>query len=374
MPEPFKNLFNKQLITGMGGHFAKAWVDFDQAGFTSMALKNLDNLELKERSVQITEAMRVFLPHDYPRAASIMLASLAPEEGYEISINTSNKGLVGWAVMPMVDYVGLYGLEHFDLSMTLFKEMTKRSSSEFGIRYFLIAEPQRTLAALASWLNDDNHHVRRLISEGTRSRLPWGMRLPAFIADPAPVLTLLEALKDDDEEYVRRSVANNLNDIAKDHPDIIAKIAQSWLKGAGKNRHRLVWHACRTLVKQGHKKTLKALGYTTPRVILESLEILTPRVNFGSALHFEVKLLSSIKKKQNLIIDYAVHHQKANGTTSAKVFKWKTMELKPIAMAALKRKHMIKKITTRRYYPGTHRLEILINGVSIGSEEFELLM
>ncbi|MBL4801886.1 MAG: hypothetical protein JKY45_08320, partial [Emcibacter sp.] len=175
-------------------------------------------------------------------------------------------------------------------------------------------------------------------------------------------------------EYVRRSVANNLNDIAKDHPDIVADIAKKWQKGADKNRQRLIRHACRTLIKQGHQKTLRALGYNTPHVTLDTLDILTPNVEFGTALIFKMSLTSLASHGQNLIIDYAIHHRKANGTTSAKVFKWKTLTLKPDATLNSERKHAIRKITTRTYYPGTHYLEILVNGLSLGRYDFNLNM
>ena len=375
MPEPFKNLFNETVITGMGGHFARAWPDFDQVGFVSTATDNLDALELKQRSDQITAAMAAFLPADFEHATAILLTSLAPDDEHGFKgDDASPRGISGWGVMPMTHYVGLYGSEYFELSMTLFKEMTKRSSSEFGIRYLLLEKPQRTLALLKEWTRDPNMHVRRLVSEGTRPRLPWGTRLQVFIADPTPLLPLLEALKDDDEEYVRRSVANNLNDIAKDHPDIVAGIAQAWLKNADKNRQRLIKHACRTLVKQGHKGALAALGYGPPRVEIKQLEILTRRVLFGNCVEFELFLASTSKQPQSLIIDYAIHHQKASGTTTAKVFKWKTITLKAQANHAASRRHPIRKITTRVYYPGLHSVEILINGVSYGRKDFELMM
>ena len=200
------------------------------------------------------------------------------------------------------------------------------------------------------------------------------MRLPAFMTDPAPVIHLLELLKDDDEEYVRRSVANNLNDIAKDHPDLVAEIASQWLKGAEKNRERLVRHACRTLIKQGHQATLKAFGYNKARVEVDKLEVLNSSVAFGSALEFELGLTSASADSQPLIIDYAIHHQKANGSTSPKVFKWKTLTLERHATLVAKRRHPMKMITTRVYYPGTHKLEILINGTSVGVVDFELII
>ncbi len=375
MGEPFKNLLNERIINGMGEHFTKAWPEFDSAAFSAMATKNLDDLELKQRSVQITEALTAFLPDNFESAAPILLASLASEGGGDTGGAEVNcRGIEGWAVMPMTHYVGLQGLTHFDLSMMLLKEMTKRSSSEFGIRFFLIAEPARTLSVLETWVGDSNVHVRRLISEGTRPRLPWAMRLPAFVKDPEPILPLLEALKDDGEDYVRRSVANNLNDIAKDHPNLVARIARQWLKGADKNRRRLIRHACRTLIKQGHKGTLKALGYGPPRVEMDMLRISTPRVAFGAALVFELSLTSTANRAQSLVVDYAIHHRKASGAMTPKVFKWKTTTLAPRATLRAKRKHAIRKITTRVYYPGRHRLEIFVNGVSLGIEDFELVM
>lgn len=374
MPEPFKNLFNEAVIHDLGQHFSSAWPEFDHAGFVNAAGKNLEALELKQRSDQITEAMACCLPDDYEHAATILMTCLAADENREHARKEKSTALNGMAIMPMTHYVGRYGLEHFDLSMSLFREMTKRFSSEFGIRYFLLAEPERTLATLTEWTSDADQHVRRLVSEGTRPRLPWGMQLPAFIEDPTPLLGLLEALRDDPEEYVRRSVANNLNDIAKDHPDLVAGLAADWLKGADTRRQKLVRHACRTLIKQGHKKTLAALGFAPPCIEIKHWEILTPRVAFGTRLQFELSLTSTSERPQPLIIDYVIHHRKANGNTTAKVFKWKTITLPARATHSAKRKHAMRKITTRRYYPGTHGLEILVNGVPHGRKEFELAM
>ena len=375
MPEPFKNFFNLETIDGMAAHFRRAWSDFDQAGFVRAASADLESLELKQRSARITAAMASHLPDDFERAGAIMLASLAPaHDGDTSGASLGAGGIAGWAVMPMTAYVGEHGLGHFDLSMTLLKEMTKRFSSEFGIRFFLLDDPERTLAKLMQWATDPDHHVRRLCSEGTRPRLPWAMQLPAFIANPAPLLPILDQLKDDPSEYVRRSVANNLNDIAKDHPDLVARIAARWLNGASRERQQLVRHACRTLIKQGHRPTLKALGYGRPKVTVTGLTIETPEVVFGDALAFNLVLASTSDAPQPLIIDYAIHHRKANGGTSAKVFKWKTVTLQPGERHETSRRHSIRKITTRQYYPGTHGLEILINGASVASDAFELII
>jgi 3-methyladenine DNA glycosylase AlkC len=373
--EPFKNLINKQVVETMAGHFALHYSDFDKQAFIATATNGLELLELKARTEHITQAMIEHFPADFEQAAKILLASLAPAQADKQSLEAiGDKGISGWAVMILSNYVALQGQGHFDLAMMLLKEMTKRASSEFAIRYFILQSPELTLAVFKDWVKDPDQHVRRLVSEGSRPRLPWAMQLPIFIEDPRPVIALLEQLKDDPEEYVRRSVANNLNDIAKDHPELVADIAQKWLQAASKNRQRLVRHACRTLIKNGHKKTLAALGYTSPAIHSAKVSVLTPKLLFGEALEFSLSLQSNASETQPLMIDYIVHHQKASGLTSAKVFKWSSTNLIPRKTLTLQKKHPIKQITTRVYYAGLHGLEVVVNGVSVGRADFELVM
>lgn len=372
MAEPLKYLFNEALVTGMADHFVRHWSEFDRQGFCAAVLNGFDDFELKQRSNRVREMMERFLPNDYDRTAEIMLASLAPDHNGDLAGATvTDQGIAGWAIAPMTEYAGQLGGDHFDTSMLLMKELTKRLTSEFGIRHIFLREPQRTIDLLATWTDDPSRHVRRLVSEGTRPRLPWAMRLPSLIEDPSPVLPLLEALKDDREEYVRRSVANHLNDIAKDHPDLVAGIAGNWLKGADRNRSRLVKHACRSLIKQGHTATLAALGYGKPSVEVAGLQV-THRLTLGEHIDFSLDILSTAETAQPLIVDYIIHHRKANGTTSPKVFKWKTFELGQDQQITLSKRHAIRPITTRTYYSGTHMLEIQINGESFAAAEFEL--
>lgn len=375
MAEPFKNLLSKKIIENMATHFKRQWPKFDTEGFVADATKDLDSLELKARTERITAMMIEYLPADFEKSGKIILASLGSPLNDEISARTADeKGIAGWAVMPLTHYVGLRGHNHFDLSMMLFKEMTKRASSEFGIRFFLLNAPEKTLSMLKTWTTDSNQHVRRLVSEGSRPRLPWAMSLPMYIKDPSPVIELLELLKNDDKEYVRRSVANNLNDIAKDHPDIVAGIAEQWMKDADKKRKKLITHACRTLIKNGHKKTLKILGFNPPKIRKASIDVLTPTVVFGNILQFTLSISSDCNHSQALMIDYVIHHQKANGNTSPKVFKWRTTTLPAKKTLTSTKTHAIKKITTRVYYPGAHAVEVMVNGVSVGAADFKLLM
>lgn len=375
MAEPFKNLLNENVIKGIASHFKRYYSSFNEKGFITDATKGLDALALKERSKRITDTMIQYLPADFEQAGKILFSSLGTPLEDDLSAGTiDDNGIAGWAIMPLTYYVALQGRAYFDLSMSLLKEMTKCATAEFDIRFFLIDCPEKTLAVLDDWAGDDNQHVRRLVSEGSRPRLPWAMHLPLFIKDPAPVIALLEKLKDDEKEYVRRFVANNLNDIAKDHPDLVADIAERWLKEASKERQKLVRHACRTLVKNGHSKALKVLGFNPPVIQQAKITILTPDVIFGSVLEFTLSLDSDSKQTQALMIDFIIHHQKANGTTSPKVFKWRTTSLEPNKTLALSKKHSIKKITTRKYYAGLHRVEVMVNGISVGKADFQLLM
>ena len=375
MAEPFKNLLSRDVIEGMASHFKKYTPNFDEKSFISDATKGLELLELKARTDRITDTMIKYFPANFEEAGKIILSSLGSPLGDDVSSGVvDSKGIAGWAITPLAHYVGLKGHKNFDLSMTLFKEMTKCASSEFGIRFFILEHPEKTLAVLKKWALDSNQHVRRLVSEGSRPRLPWAMHLPMFIEDPTPVIKILEILKDDESEYVRRSVANNLNDIAKDHPDIVAGIAEKWMVNASTERIKLIRHACRTLIKNGHIKTLAVLGYKQPRIRETNIEILTPVVVFGEALEFSISIDSSSSQDQQLMIDYVIHHQKANGKTSPKVFKCRTANLLKNKTLKITKKHPIKKITTRVYYAGLHSIEVIINGVSMGKSNFQLTM
>ena len=369
MPEPFKAVFNRDLVAAIGHHLARHDSAFDADRFCALAGAGLDDLELKARSAQITAALEACLPADFPRACTLLIAALAPHpEG----ARADAQGLRGWAIMPMADFVAARGLDHFDLSMRTLAAMTSRFTSEGAVRPFIAADSERAMTWLLDWAGSPDPHVRRLASEGSRPRLPWFMQLRVFVADPAPLLPLLTRLRDDPSEYVRRSVANNLNDIAKDHPDLVAAIAADWMAEASPERARLIRHACRTLIKQGHPEALAALGFSPAQVALEALLVRTPVVRFGGALDFEAVLVSRGSAPQRIALDYIVHHVKGSGETRPKVFKWKVLTLKPDASLTLVRRHPMRPITTRRYHDGLHRVEIVANGRVLGSAAFRL--
>jgi 3-methyladenine DNA glycosylase AlkC len=373
MAEPLKNYFSHEVITQIGAIFSRADRAFDEGEYQRIACSNLETLELKGRVLQIMDALDATLPADFDAFADRVLASLhASEDTSSEGISFDGSGVCGFAAWPVTDLVTRRGIDVPEKALPVLKEATKRFTAEFAIRRFLIEHQNYTLSVLNGWVEDPNRHVRRLVSEGTRPRLPWGLRLQDFVVDPAPIMPFLEALRDDREDYVRRSVANSINDIAKDHPDRVGKLAGHWLKGASAERERLVRHACRTLIKAGHKETLKAFGYIGEGAVDCTLRLSTPVVAYGDSLEFEIELSGEFEGRA-VMLDYAIHFVKANGGRAPKVFKWKDVASAGRTLAASKR-HAIKPITTRRYYPGEHLVEIWVNGVSVASAPFTLTM
>lgn len=371
--EPLKNQFSPGLVSCLAGHLKKHLPDFDNVAFESSILSELERLELKARVQCIADALQRVLPKDRARRNRVLLAIMHPLEDADSQLQSNHEGIRGWGMLPLSAVIGQHGIDDFESSLALLKEMTTRFSTEFDVRYFLLEDQDRALKIMATWVKDPNRHVRRLVSEGTRPRLPWAMQLPRLIADPKPVLPLLKALRDDEESYVRRSVANHLNDISKDHPDLVADVARTWMKGGDENRKKLLRHACRSLIKQGHASTLEAFGYPEPQIQLQELTIATPAVTFGQNLEFEVRFQSLSDSAQPLIVDYVLHFKKAKGHLAAKVFKWTTRTLEPNQEVVLKRSHAIRQVTTRKYYEGAQALSLRVNGRDFGYKMFQLV-
>ena len=372
--EPFKNLFDRALVAAIGDRLAALDPRFDRTAFVAEATDGLEALELKARSARITRALERRLPADFATACDLLVAALHPQADAPPGAGPGGaSGLRGWAAMPMADFVAARGLGDFDRAMATLAEMTRRFTAEFAVRPLLAADPARGMAFMRTWARDPDWRLRRLASEGCRPRLPWGMRLRGFVADPAPVLEVLELLKDDPSDDVRRSVANNLNDIAKDHPDLAAGVAAAWLDGASPERRRLVRHALRGLVKAGHAAALAALGHGPAPVRLDALDLATPVVRFGRALEFAATLRLDADAPREIALDYVVHHRKARGELTPKVFKWKVLTLAPGAPLRLTRRHPMRQITTRVYHDGPHRLEIVANGAVLGGADFALV-
>lgn len=364
-----KDFFNEPLVREIGASIKRVHPTFDAKGFVKNGLDGLDRLELLDRGWHLAEALQRYLPQPFAKAADVLVASLGPEHA-----GTDSFGMAPFRYLPHVFFVQKYGLDDFEAAMRAQYELTKRFSAETSIRAYLIRHPEQTYARLVEWASDANAHVRRLVSEGSRPRLPWAPRLPAFQEDPAPVIALLERLKDDPERYVQRSVANNLNDIGKDHPEIAIEVCRRWLEEATPARAWIVRHALRSLVKKGHRAALELLGVgAEPAVEIGAPRLDPPDVRLGGKLRFTFELASTADEVQDLLVDYAVHFVKANGTTSPKVFKLRRITLAPSQRIELGGNVSFETLTTRKPYPGLHRIDVLVNGATHRLTEFEVL-
>jgi 3-methyladenine DNA glycosylase AlkC len=281
-------------------------------------------------------------------------------------------GLAGWILWPVGEYVARRGMDTPERALTLLHAMTQRFTAEFALRPFVLAHPSLVFHTLSNWVNDPSEHVRRLVSEGTRPRLPWGIQLKPLIADPSPALPLLDALLDDPSPYVRRSVANHLNDIARDHPALVTAFVERHLPGASAERRALLKHASRTLIKQGDVRLLHAWGMGQAFRGTVALALSPKRLALGGSVQLTVTVTSRARTAQALTIDYRVHHRKANGEASPKVFKGWVVQLAPGATVTLTKRHAVKPITTRRYYAGRHVVDVQVNGTIVADAAFQL--
>jgi 3-methyladenine DNA glycosylase AlkC len=369
MAEPLKNSFGPDVPVRIADMVERVFPEFDRELFLQSALDGYGELELTPRARHISDALAQVLPSDRDRAIRIIVDSLGPEIGWD-----ELTGMESFLFLPYVFFVADHGLDCFETSMRAQYVLTKRFTAEFSIRAFIERYPKETLERLGEWARDPNVHVRRLVSEGTRPRLPWAARLPSFQEDPSPVLELLEVLKDDRDEYVRRSVANNLNDISKDHPELVVEVTSRWWLEASEDRKRLVRHALRTLVKAGNAGALAVLGFSADSPIEIRAASCTPDViEIGEKVRIEVDLENTSDQDAGALIDLRIYFVKANGSTSPKVFKGAELTLEARGVATVRKLISLAQHTTRKHYAGAHRVEVMINGVAHPGAEFEIV-
>jgi len=357
MPKLLKDLYNKKLISSLSRELKKVYPSFNSEKFSKHVFsKEWKNKELKQRMRHITETLHEFLPGDYSRAISIL--------------KPVSEKFTGFEYMFFQDYVEVYGLGDFNTSIPALEHFTKYASSEFAVRPFIVKYPDKMMRQMEKWATSDNHHVRRLASEGCRSRLPWAMALPEFKKNPSPILKVIEKLKNDESEYVRRSVANNLNDMSKDNPAITLKIAKAW-KGKSENTDKLVKHACRTLLKASNQQALRLFGCGNPKDIQLHKFKCARKVEMGERVEFSFSLKTDKKNLGMLRIEYAIDFVRSKGKTGRKVFKISEGDYVGSAKDIVKY-YSFKPISTRRYYPGKHGISILVNGEVMADSDFIL--
>ncbi len=349
-----KNSINPAVVSTIAQQISKFYPQFDKKEFLKVASK-LPALDLKARVIAVAEELKKHLPESYSKSIQIINQVVASDQ------------LEGFALWPFSEYISKYGILDFDLSMLAMHLLTQKFTSEFAVRPFFIHDSKKVLKYFKTWTKDENHHVRRWVSEGSRPLLPWGMRLPQFVTDPSDTLILLEQLKYDEELYVRKSVANHLNDISKHHPKLVIETISRWEKNAPtKHQPKMIWikrQALRTLIKKGNPEALKLMGVKGDAKIKMSPILLNQsKFKIGDQLQFSFEITSTAKTKQKLVVDYLIHFMKSNGSAKPKVYKLKTLELMPNQKQKIDKSHSLKLITTMVYYPGMHRISIQVNG------------
>jgi len=344
-----KDEYNKTFIESLANHLKIQDSSFDKKQFAKTIInKNWEAKELKERIRCVTENLNQFLPYSYVKQIELL------------SKIVSNYGGLQGFVFP--DFVQVYGLDNYKTSMKSLELFTQHSTAEFAIRPFIEKYPKEAMQLMLAWSTHKNEHLRRLASEGTRPKLPWASPLRAFIKDPSPSLPILENLKNDPSLYVRKSVANHLNDISKNHPELVLKIGKQWY---GKTNHTnwIVKHALRTLLKKGDKNALEIFGLDNSKNIkINNLTLSATEIKIGDFIHFEFDVINQANQTKEIRLEYIVDFVKANGSSSGKVFQISEFILKANTTKNFKRKQWFKELSTRKHYPGNHKITLIVNG------------
>ncbi len=373
MAESFliRDVFGPNVVRKIADDIKNQYKPFDKKGFLTSILPKLDEQTYGERKESITDALIAYLPKNFEDSVKLLLKITPPPYKGEATSDTLGR----FYLSTFTAYVAKMGLDSYDISLNALYEMTKSFTSEWDIRPFLLKYPDKTLGCLKEWVKDKNMHVRRLVSEGSRPNLPWGKKLKFIDENPEnTTLPILSLLQDDDAEYVRRSVANHLNDLAKNNADLVVKTLTLWQKNnLTPEKEKMIHHALRTLVKQGHSGALALIGYGNDIDIDINIKSIIPNVKWGEKFEFEFSLKNNKKTAQRLLIDFIIGFQKKEGKINNKVFKLKKIELPPNSEITIRKSHSFKPITTRIYYPGLHILHIQVNGQIMSETSFMLL-
>jgi 3-methyladenine DNA glycosylase AlkC len=360
LPAQLKDWFDEKRYRFIAQELGAIALKFDAALFLKRTLTGLADRSLMQRVHECALAAEAALAGSFQQKVRV-LQKLAPR------LNHS------FVAIFLSDFVATFGEKEFEFSMESLRYFTRFGSSEFAVRTFIQNDPDRALAILLGWTQDADEHVRRLASEGSRPRLPWGLQLKKLVHDPSPCAAILEALKEDESLYVRRSVANHLNDITKDHPEWVLSRLEAWDLG----KEPLTWiarHACRTLIKRGDQRALQLFGFGKKAAVAAALMLSGKGLNLGERLGIEATITSESSKTQSLAVDYVMHYVKARGVTFEKVFKWTELELAARETLVLRKNQVIRDFSTRKHHAGHHRVELQINGQRVAAAGFDLVV
>ena len=366
MSTALKDLYSKAFVAEISGIIKPHIKNFDEVVFAASIFdKNWKNLELKQRMRHITNMLNRVLPEDFERASKVLFKITS-------GIQQHHGNGMHFLYMFLPEYVEQFGINHFDTSVALFEKITQVTSAEFAVRPFIIKYPKPMMQQMVAWSKHQSEYVRRLSSEGARPRLPWAIGLPAFKKDPSPVLPILENLKNDASETVRRSVANNLNDIAKDHPETVLRLINKW-QGKSKNTDWIIKHGSRTLLKQGNDEAMRIFGNHPIKSFTIQKIRSDKQVKIGGTYQFQFEYLHAEKQAVDVRMDYAIYYVKSTGKVSKKVFRLTEGKTHPNKLFTLTKKQHFKDLTTRKHYAGEHQLAIIVNGNEIVRWKFKVI-
>ena len=340
MAELFKNIYSKKFFDSFLKSLKKVNPKFNSTSFLKQIFdKEWDDRELKQRMRHISISLENHLSDDFEKNATTILKLIE-----QLQKEGTKEDSLEYMFLP--DFIELYGIDDYKNSIKAFEKITQFTSCEFGIRPFLIKYPKKGIQQMLKWTSHKHPMVRRLSTEGCRPRLPWAMAIPFLKKDPSPIIPILEKLKNDSSESVRRSVANNLNDISKDNPEVVIGLAKKWF-GENKELDWLVKHACRTILKQGNQEVMKLFGFgDVKKIKIESFQILTPKVKIGDALSFSFQLKNVSSSSAKLRLEYGLYYQKKNGSLSKKVFKISEKVYSEKSTTSINRNQSFRIITT----------------------------
>ncbi len=360
-PKLWKDYLGKKQVTAFGEAVTSVYPRFNLRGFLSEVVKaDCYAKELKERINCIADILFELLPEQYTDKIDVLIKT-APSVGT----------FENWILTACIER---HGVEQFEHSVQAMKELTQYGTCEFAIRPYLLRYEKKMMPILHQWADDKNEHVRRLVAEGTRPRGVWMQRIPSFIDNPTTVIALLEKLKADQSLYVRKAVANSLNDISKDHPDIAIKTTLRWQREKNPQTDWIIKRGCRTLIKQGNPKAFKLFGFTaSPELTVEIQRADPKHLKIGSTIQVSVLLCSQSKSVQKLAVDYRLHYVKKNGKSLPKLFKLSECILGPCETHRLTIRRSLADMSTRKHYVGNHKIEIVVNGCVMAETLFVLI-
>ncbi len=361
-----KNIYNTSFYEHLAQYLEPHMVSGNKKTFvTAMMPPAFEQMEWKERVVHTTQTLQQFLPADYPKAVGILVQVID-------AIEKDHPGIEKLAYVIFPDYLARFGLDDLETSTRAMERMTQFITCEFGVRPFILKYPELMLEQMTKWSLHPSHKVRRLASEGSRPRLPWAVALPFLKKDPQQVIPLLSNLMEDESDWVRKSVANHLNDISKDHPEVFLSFVKNW-QGKSKATDAIIKHGARTLLKQAHPDIVVLFELNQSAFELTQYRVITPQVLWGAYLEFALTVKNTSPSPVALRLEYAMYYRKANNTLSKKVFKISERTVLPYDSIAVTRRQSFKAITTRVYYPGLHQVAVIVNGVEHQKQDFELL-